>query len=59
MPFWAHGILAHKKGVGTSAYPLGYYQQILLAFREFVDEEEYLEVKRRWGAALADFGVVL
>ncbi len=29
--------------------PLGYYQQVLLAFREFVDEDEFKEVKRADG----------
>ena len=42
-------------GDGTSAYPLGYYQQVLLAFREFVDDEEYEEGKRRWGEALLKY----
>ena len=45
-------------GEGTSAYPLGYYQQVLLAFREFVDDEEYEEGKRRWGEALSEFEVI-
>jgi len=33
---------------------LGYYQQVLLAFREFVDADEYEEIRRRWGEALSD-----
>ena len=52
------GFLRFEKGVGTSAYPLGYYQQVLLAFREFVDEDEFKEVKRRWGEALSEFDVI-
>ncbi len=47
-----------KKGMGQSSCPLGHYQQVLLAFREFVDDEEYKDVKRRWGEALSEFDML-
>jgi len=31
---------------------------VLLAFREFVDEDEFKEVKRRWGEALSEFEMI-
>ena len=58
LPLRARHVLQFKKGIGTSADRLGYYQQVLLAFREFVeDEKEYADIKRRWGEALGDFEV--
>ena len=57
MSFRPQCFLRFERGVGTSAYPLGYYQQVLLAFREFVDEDEFKEIKRRWGEAMSEFEV--
>jgi len=31
---------------------------VLLAFRDFVDEDEFKEIKRRWGEAMSEFEVI-
>lgn len=56
MPFQGSVFLRYQNGVGF--YHLSYYQEIMLAFDDFIeDEEERLQTRQRLGAALGLFEV--
>ena len=56
MPFQGSVFLQHQNGIGF--YHLSYYQEIILAFDDFIeDEEERLQTRERLGAALGLFEV--
>ena len=56
MPFQGTVFLRHQNGVGF--YHLSYYQEIILAFDDFIDdEEERHQTRMRLGAALGLFEV--
>lgn len=56
MSFQECVLLQHQKGIGF--YHLSYYQEIIFAFGDFVDDEdELLHTRKRLGEALGMFEV--